>query len=321
MSEARAIVCVLGSVVSIQFGQALGKQLAAEVGAGGVVALRLGLAALVLALVHRPGWPRRWADVRNSVALGTAIAGMNLIYPALRYLPLGYAIALQLLGPICLAVFTVRRPSGVALALLAGCGIWLFQAPAYAPATGTAGLLFALAAGASMAAYLVLNRRAGESHRTGAPLALALVWAALLTVPLGVAHAGAALVRPGTLLAGAGVALLSAVLPYSLELAALRRLRPATVAVLQSLEPAAAGVAGALVLDEQLRTIQWLALACVGVANAGTLLPRRAAARAGGRAARPSARPGSAASAGTGPARRRGSPGGCSGPGRWTSAR
>ena len=119
--------------------------------------------------------------------------------------------------------------------------------------------------------------RAGERHRTGTPLALAVSWAALLTVPLGVAHAGAALVRPGPLLAGAGVALLSAVLPYSLELAALRRLPPSTVAVPQSLEPAAAGVAGALVLDERLRAIRWLALACVGVANAGILTRYRRA--------------------------------------------
>jgi inner membrane transporter RhtA len=67
------------------------------------------------------------------------------------------------------------------------------------------------------------------------------------------------------------VAILSAVLPYSLELAALRRLPPRTVGVLQSLEPATAGVAGAVILGEHLRALQWVALGCVSLAGAGTV--------------------------------------------------
>ena len=269
-STAAAPLLVFTSVVTVQFGQAFGKQLSVSVGASGVVALRLGLAALLLLLVHRPALPRSWSQVRLVLAFGTSIAGMNLIYPAMRDLPLGLAVSLQLLGPVVLALVTSRQLRDLLFAGCAAGGVWLFHSPA-----GTSyplgGMLLALAAGASMAAYLLLSRQAGAHTRDGGPLALALAWAAVLTVPIGVAENGRALLEPVTLAAGLAVAVLSAVLPYSLELAALRLVPPRIVAVLQSLEPAAGGAAGLLVLGERLHPAQWLALGCVGVACAGTV--------------------------------------------------
>lgn len=264
---------MLGSVLSIQFGQAIGKQLSGTVGASGAVALRLGLASAVLLLIYRPSLPRSRADVVLVLGFGTAIAGMNLIYPALVLLPLGLASALQLLGPITLALLTSRRVREAGCAVLAGCGVWLFHAPA-----GTrfplVGVLLALAAGASMAAYLLLSKRAGAGDSGGGPLALAVTWAALLTLPVGVVKQGAELLDPQVLLIGVVVAVLSAVLPYSLELAALRRLPTRTVGVLTSLEPASAGLAGVIVLGEHLKLVQWAALACVGAASAGAVVRR-----------------------------------------------
>ncbi|MEU8351817.1 MULTISPECIES: DMT family transporter [unclassified Streptomyces] len=258
----------------MQFGQAVGKGMFGTVGPLGVAALRLSLAAALLLLVHRPALPRTRPDLGLVLAFGTAIAGMNLIYPALRHLPVGPATALQLLGPLTLALLTSRRATDLALACLAGLGIWLFHSPAgtHVPA---AGVLLALASGASMAGYLLLSRRTGARSGDGAPLALALGWAAVLTLPFGVAESGTALFAPRALLTGAVVAVLSAALPYSLELAALRRLPPRTVGVLQSLEPASAGLAGTVVLSEHLAAAQWLALACVGAASAGTVLRGR----------------------------------------------
>jgi threonine/homoserine efflux transporter RhtA len=265
-----APLLVLGAVVSVQFGQALGKQMFGTVEPVGVVALRLGLAALVLLTLHRPALPRSAADLGTVAAFGTAIAGMNLVYPALRYLPLGLAISLQLLGPIALALLTSRRAVDVGLAALAGCGIWLFHAP-----SGTdfplPGVLLALGGGVSMALYLLLSRHAGARSTGGGPLALAVAWAALLTVPFGAAQSGTTLLEPRVLAHGLVVALVSAALPYSLELAALRRLPPRVVGVLQSLEPAAAGLAGTLLLAEYLGPAQWLALSCVATAAAGTV--------------------------------------------------
>ncbi|MEU6522733.1 EamA family transporter [Streptomyces sp. NPDC046924] len=273
MTKLPAPVLMLGSVLSLQFGQAIGKQLSGTVGAPGVVALRLGLAAALLLLLYRPSLPRSRTDAGVILGFGTAIAGMNLIYPALTLLPLGLASALQLLGPITLALLTSRRLRDAGCAVLAGGGVWLFYAPQGArfPLDG---VLLALASGVCMAAYLLLSKRAGARSTGGDSLALALAWAAVLTVPLGVMEQGTHLLAPQVLLTGIVVAALSAVLPYSLELAALRRLPTGTAGVLASLEPASAGLAGVLVLDEHLAVTQWAALACVGTASAGTVVRR-----------------------------------------------
>lgn len=301
MTKIPALVLMLASVLSLQFGQAIGKQLAGTVGAPGAVALRLGLAALFLLFLHRPALPRDRTDAVLVLGLGTAVAGMNLIYPALLLLPLGPAGALQLLGPITLALLTSRRLRDAGCAVLAGCGVGLFHTPHSArfPLTG---ILLALAAGVSMAAYLALNKKVGARSEGSGPLALAVTWAAVLTVPLGVARQGTQLLTPRALLLGAVVAVLSAVLPYSLELAALRRLPTRTVGVLTSLEPAVAGLAGVLVLHEHLATTQWVALACVGAASAGAVVRpgrRRGAAVAPARA--PSSARDAAATADGGP--------------------
>jgi inner membrane transporter RhtA len=275
MNRFPAPALMLGSVLSIQFGQAIGKQLAGTVGAAGVVALRLGLAAAFLLLLHRPALPRSRTDVGVILGFGTAIAGMNLIYPALTLLPLGLASALQLLGPITLALLTSRRVLDAGCAVLAAGGVWLFYAPSGARFP-LGGVLLALASGACMAAYLLLSKQAGAKSTGGGALSLALACAAALTVPLGMMQQGTHLLSPRILLTGLVVAVLSAVLPYSLELAALRRLPARTAGVLASLEPASAGLAGVLVLDEHLRTVQWAALACVGTASAGTVIRREA---------------------------------------------
>ncbi|WP_095756992.1 EamA family transporter [Streptomyces xinghaiensis] len=271
MRESTAPVLVLGSMLSIHFGLAVGKQLFDTVGPMGVVALRLGLAALLLLLIHRPALPRTRADVLLVLAFGTSIAGMNLVYPALRYLPLGTASALQLIGPVTLALLASRRTADLALAALAGLGVWLFHLPGGA-GLPLPGVLLALASGASMACYLLLSRQAGARSAGGAPLAPAVAWSAVLTVPFGAAESGTALLGTRALAVGALVAVFATVLPYSLEMAALRRIPPRTVGVLQSLEPVSAGLAGAVLLSEHLVPVQWLALGCVGAASSGTVL-------------------------------------------------
>ncbi len=212
MNRFPAPALMLGSVLSIQFGQAIGKQLAGTVGAAGVVALRLGLAAALLLLLHRPAPPRSRTDIGVILGFGTAIAGMNLIYPALTFLPLGLASALQLLGPITLALLTSRRVLDAGCAVLAAGGVWLFYTPSGARFP-LGGVLLALASGACMAAYLLLSKQAGTKSTGGGALALALAWAAALTVPLGMMQQGTHLLSPRILLTGLVVAVLSAVLP------------------------------------------------------------------------------------------------------------
>ena len=278
MPSPPAPVLVLASVASVQFGQAVGKQLFGHVGPLGVVSLRLGFAAAILLLAYRPSLPRSRSELALVFGFGTAIAGMNLIYPALRYLPLGLATSLQLLGPITLALLMSRRALDLAAAVLAGAGVWLFHAPAGVDVP-VAGVLLALCSGVAMATYLLMSSRAGAGSADGSPLALAVAWAAVLTVPFGVAESGTALFAPHAVVVGLAVAVMSAVVPYSLELVALRRLPPRTVGVLQSLEPAAAGIAGTVVLGEMLTGPQWVALGCVCAAGCGAVVPRKAGRR------------------------------------------
>lgn len=108
-------------------------------------------------------------------------------------------------------------------------------------------------------------------------LAVALVAGTVLTAPYGVAVGGTGLLRPGALTKGIAIAVLSSAVPYSLELAALRRLRTATFGVLMSLEPAVAALSGLVFLGQHLRPLEWVAVGCVMVASVGTTSTSRAA--------------------------------------------
>lgn len=273
----RAPVLILGSVVSVQCGQALGKGLIGEAGGPwSVAALRLSLAAAVLLVWRRPRLPATRGDRLLVLAFGTSIAGMNLVYPAMARLPLGVAVTLQLLGPLALALGSARRWREALWGVLAVAGVLLFAAPGRAGSLPLAGLGFALASAASMGTYLLLSRRVGARLPGGGPLALAVAWAAVLTVPCGLSESGGAhLSRPPVLAVALGVAVLSSVVPYSLELTALRRLPVQVVGVLQSLEPVVAGLAGLLLLREWLTVAQWAAIGCIAAASAGTVATRR----------------------------------------------
>jgi inner membrane transporter RhtA len=138
-----------------------------------------------------------------------------------------------------------------------------------------AGVAFALVAGAAWAAYILLSARTGRHWPGLDGLAVASVIATLLLAPLAVISAGAGLVDLRILALGAAVGLLSSVIPYSFEITALRSIRPALFSVLMSLEPAAAALAGAVVLREFLTPIQLLAMACVVVASVGATRSQR----------------------------------------------
>lgn len=265
-----ASLLVLGSVVSVQIGQAFGKQLFSFLGPMGVASLRLTMAAAILLTLWRPSLARDFKSWLLVMGFGTAIAGMNLIYPALVYLPLGMATSLQLLGPLTLALFSSLRYRDLAWSGLALTGVGLFYLPG-SLAFSLPGLLFALASGAAMASYLLLSRRAGAASQDGSMLALAVAWAALLTLPFGIHDSGAALLQPKLLLAGLGLAILSAVIPYSLDQAALRRLPPRLVGNMESLEPVVGALAGLLILSETLAALQWTAVACITLASAGAV--------------------------------------------------
>src|SRR5690606_9069826 len=125
------------------------------------------------------------------------------------------------------------------------------------------------------AGYILLSADVGRRFARADGLSLAMAIAALLTLPLGIAGGGPGLLLPGVLGLGVAVALLSSALPYSLEMAALRRIPAGVFAVMMSLAPALATLAGFLVLDQRLRLVELGGIALVVVATAGAILANR----------------------------------------------
>ncbi|MFD9390389.1 DMT family transporter [Streptomyces sp. NPDC060000] len=269
---------VLAGGISVQFGGALAVTLMPRAGALGVVALRLLVAAVVLLVVCRPrlrGHSRTdWGTV---VVFGVTLAAMNgLFYQALDRIPLGAAVTLEVLGPLTLSVVVSRRALNLVWAGLALVGVFLLSGGGgggggFGGDLDPAGVAFALGAGVMWAAYIVFSARTGRRFPKADGLALAMAVGALLFLPLGLAESGAKLADPVTLGLGAAVAMLSSVLPYTLELLALRRLPASTFAILMSLEPAIAATAGFLILDQALTTTQAAAIALVVAASMGAV--------------------------------------------------
>jgi inner membrane transporter RhtA len=263
-------VLVLAAVASVQFGAALAKTLFDEIGPGGTVFLRVLFGAIVLSLVWRPRVEGRDArDLRLAVVFGLVLAGMNLaFYAAVDRIPLGIAVTFEFVGPLGVAVFGSRRPLDLLWVGLAAAGILLLSDFGGADLDAV-GVALALLAGACWAAYILVSARVGKAFPGGSGLTLAMVVAATLLVPVGVADAGAELVVPWILAAAAAVGVLSSAIPYALELEALRRLPVGVFGVLMSLEPAVAALAGFVVLGEELVTREVAAILLVVAASAG----------------------------------------------------
>nr|WP_189213300.1 MULTISPECIES: EamA family transporter [Actinokineospora] len=259
-------VQVLLGVISVQVGGAVAKTLFASAGPMGVVTLRLVFAAGILLLLWRPRVKREALGV--VVAYGLVLASMNLlIYLAIARIPLGVAVTIEFLGPLAVALVGSRRVLDVVWALMAAAGVVLL-----ARAGGDVdivGVLLAAGAGVCWAGYILLSHRMGSRTSGGGGLALGMAIGAVVAVPFGVADAGSALLSPTVLLAGLAVALLSSVIPYSLELQALRRIPPRVFGVLMSIEPAVAAIAGMVVLNELLHPVQWVAVCLVVAASVG----------------------------------------------------
>ena len=259
---------VLIGIVSVQVGSALAKHLFSAVGPFGMVALRLFFAAAVLVLSWRPALRmsrRAWTVV---ISYGVILGSMNLcFYLALARIPLGIAVTIEFLGPLAVALAGSRRWVDVFWALLAAAGVVLLMEGR--GDLNLAGFVFALAAGTFWGLYILLGAALGRHTTGGNGLALGMAAAAIIAVPFGVAESGMALIQPWVLVAGLGVALLSSVIPYSVELEALRKMPPRVFGILMSLEPAMAALIGLIVLHEALHWSQWIAVVCVVVASAG----------------------------------------------------
>ena len=251
----------------------MAKQLIPAIGAPGTTALRLGLSALIVCVLQRP-W--RSLPSRSSIgvilAYGLALGTMNFVfYMSLRTIPLGIAVALEFTGPLAVALAGSRRRTDFLWIALAVVGL-LFLLPIARTerSLDPVGVAFALAAGVCWALYIIFGQKAGRAHGPSASTWGMLI-AAIITVPVGLALGGRAVLSPPVLPMGLAVAVLSSAFPYTLEMIALRQLATKTFGTLMSLEPAVAALAGLVFLNERLTATQWLAIAAVMVASMGTV--------------------------------------------------
>ena len=268
-----AVPAVLLSIVSVQGGAALAKGLFPLLGPAGTTSLRVGISALVLLLVVRPRLGRLSAvQWRAVIPYGLALGLMNLLfYYSLARIPLGLAVTLEFVGPLGLALAGSRRWGDVVWALLAAAGIVLI-APWHGRGLDLLGLTFALAAGGCWAAYIVLGQRTAAVLPGQQAVAIGMLFATLPVLPLGIASGGLFGLTPHLLLLACLLALFSSVLPFSLEMQALRTMPTRTFSILMSLEPVAAVLSGWLLLGERLLLPQWLAVGFIVVASVGATL-------------------------------------------------
>lgn len=281
---AAGVALVIGACVSLQFGAAVAVQLFPHLGSWGVTTLRLGMAAVLLLAIVRPrvrSWTRaQWKAV---TLFGAAMGAMNgSFYASIERLPLGVAVSIEFLGPLVLAAILARRLlDGLWVAVaLAGMALLAVDSAAGDEALDPVGVALALIAGAFWMAYILTSKKVGALVPGSGGLAVALVVATVVVAPLGGPGAALAVTEPMLLGLGLLVALLSSVVPYTLELNALRRLPAPVFSILLSLEPAFAALFGWLLLGQESALLRTLAIVLVIAASAGvTLTAQRRPAR------------------------------------------
>lgn len=280
-AQVSAALLVLAASISVNIGAALAKGLFPMVGSEGVAMLRTMFGVVMLWALVRP-----WRAVLDRgqlarlAAYGCTLGAMNLsIYWAIARIPLGLAVAIEISGPLLLVLALSRRGAdflwlGLAVAGLALLVPW---SPAGRVGEGSLdpwGVAFAMLAGLFWALYIVLGRQVRDIA-SGTSVAVGMAFACLVTVPFGVMHAGTALLDPAIVPLGLGVALLSSLLPYVLDMKAMMRLDARVFGLITSSAPAVAALAGFAVQGERLTPLQWLAVALMMGASAGVALTSR----------------------------------------------
>ncbi|MGP5569227.1 threonine/homoserine exporter RhtA [Pseudomonas sp. FSL R10-1350] len=268
---------LLIAMASIQSGASLAKSMFPIVGAQGTTTLRLIFASIIMLLILRPWRAKLTAkSLKTVIVYGIALGGMNLLfYMSLRTVPLGIAVALEFTGPLAVAIFSSRKAIDFVWIGLAITGL-LLLIPLGEGAQGIdlVGTAYALGAGVCWALYILFGQKAGADNGVQTA-ALGVIIAALFIAPVGIVHAGSALLTPALIPIALAVALLSTALPYTLEMIALTRMPTRTFGTLMSIEPAFGALSGLLFLHEVLSVTQWIAILCIIMASVGATLTMR----------------------------------------------
>jgi inner membrane transporter RhtA len=305
---------VLAGAVSVQTGAGIANRLFGQLPPASVTTLRLWAGALVLLIVA--GRPtaraladlrrrRAWPDALVTAAFGVTLGFMNFaIYQAFSRIPLGIAVTIEFLGPLTVTVAGAlagsatgrRRALALGYAVLAAVGVVLL-ANGVVGHLNWAGVAWAVGAAVAWACYIVGSKATGQRMPGSSGLVIAMcVAAAAVTIP-GVVEGGARMFRPDLLAIGAAIGILSSVIPYWLEMEALRRISAQLFGVWMSMQPAVAALIGLALLSQRLSPAEWLGIGCVvtasaaasrrpaapppptGAMGAGAIAPRRSAHR------------------------------------------
>ncbi len=278
-----AIVAVLISIVSVQSGASFSKYLFPVIGAEGTTALRQLFATLILLALFRPWSSGPARQHWGIIALYGAVLGiMNLtFYMAIARIPLGIAVALEFTGPLAVAILSSRRWSDFVWVACAIAGL-LMLIPLHGGtgAIDPVGIVWALVAALCWGIYIIVGQKVSDRVHGGKAVAIGMLLSTVFTLPIGMMHAGAMLWSWDVVPWGVGIAILSSAIPYSLEMMALKHIPAKTFGLMMSLEPAVAALMGLVILNERLSLWQWLAIALVIVASAGSSLTAKRAAEA-----------------------------------------
>jgi inner membrane transporter RhtA len=276
---------VLAGAVSVQTGAGIANRLFAQLPPASVTTLRLWAGALVLVIVAGRPTARALADVRRrgawqdaaiTAAFGVTLGFMNFaIYQAFARIPLGIAVTIEFLGPLTVTVTAALAGSATARsrALALGCaglaalGVVLL-ANGVAGHLNWAGVAWAVGAAFAWAFYIIGSKATGQRMPGSSGLVIAMCVAAIAVTIPGVVQGGSRMFRPDLLAIGAAIGVLSSVIPYWLEMEALRRISTQLFGVWMSLQPAVAALIGLALLSQRLSPAEWLGICCVVTASA-----------------------------------------------------
>ena len=269
---------ILAGTLSVQCGGGLASNMIREYGPLPVVTMRILFGAAMLLAFQRArvrGTSR--SALLSCLALGVILAAMNsLFYVGLSRIPLGVAVTIEFWGPLTVAVIGSRRLLDLVWVGMAAAGIYIL-AGGRLEADDLVGVAAVFGAGFCWALYIGIGGRVAREWPDGRGLTLAMLVASALILPvtLGLSDVRPLVVAPLALAGGVVIALFSSVIPYSAEIAALRRLPAATFGVLMSLEPAIAAAVGFVLLGQVLATSDLVAIAFVALASAGASISAR----------------------------------------------
>lgn len=252
-----AVALTLAAMLSIQFGAAVSKPIMLQLGSFGTTFVRLSFAAIILLILVRPSFRSydrtQWI---SAISLGATMAFMTMcFFAAIETIPLGLAVAIEFLGPLLVATIYGSGKFRIICPMIAAAGIICLSSGSNVWGNDTVGMLFAFSAAAGWGGYILLTKRAGEKFHGLEGLAVSMMFAALVAMPVGAGQLYSNFTLEAFIMA-AMLALLTPLIPYAFEFMALRRMKPSAFGILVSLEPAIGATVGFAILQQALSPVQ-----------------------------------------------------------------